>query len=645
MGGLYAALGASSEFEATASSARNVWIAFVTFEAYLFITIVGVTHRDLFFEKPVRLPLFGVDVPLAQFFFLAPFLLLCFHTYFLLHLSALHHQWIKFAPDKHFLSGDRIPPSFPLASLYSIGWIQNALLRKTASDIVILTVLVGPVLLLLMMQLTFLPYHHHTVVWSQRAAIVIDILCLYKFWPSKNPHSANQDSLRTYVPKLRHTVLHLLALITVCFSLFIATFPGEPQENNVLARAPLPIFRFNDWVVIPIGWVGYIEFDEKDLPGTIYEALFNGHIDYRTGQRISLFSNSLILPNFDAAADEHLERIENREVNSGLGRIFEPSLSVRGRDFRNAVFTYSDMRHIDFLGADLRNADFTGASLSGVRMSCQAINKGSYGFFCTRLQGSVFDVAQVQNADFHLAEMQGASFQGARLQSSNLMLARLQGANFTNADIQGANLLGADLTGATLDEAVLYGALLRDSTLAAASFRKAQIQGTWLSNANLNTADLRQTYVWRSHGTDVSFSDSLIAGVVSGPIWKQDIGEDEPLTTKSFEELKMWANVGVPKAARGDLSEILEVLNPDKPNAFEEIPWSRLQADSVSETQHMENEAVLLLKTLCSDPESAYILRSLENAGRLERNQALSDRVTARKKETGKTCAGLSDLN
>jgi len=38
-----------------------IWISFLTFATYLVITVGSVTHRMLFEESPVKLPVFGVE--------------------------------------------------------------------------------------------------------------------------------------------------------------------------------------------------------------------------------------------------------------------------------------------------------------------------------------------------------------------------------------------------------------------------------------------------------------------------------------------------------------------------------------------------------------------------------------------------------
>jgi hypothetical protein len=45
-----------------ATKASTLWIAFITFALYLSLTIGSVTHRDIFLENPLKLPVLGTDL-------------------------------------------------------------------------------------------------------------------------------------------------------------------------------------------------------------------------------------------------------------------------------------------------------------------------------------------------------------------------------------------------------------------------------------------------------------------------------------------------------------------------------------------------------------------------------------------------------
>jgi hypothetical protein len=51
-----------------------------------------VTHRDLFLESPINLPLLNVDLPLVGFFMMAPAVLVILHFYVFLQLVGLANK-------------------------------------------------------------------------------------------------------------------------------------------------------------------------------------------------------------------------------------------------------------------------------------------------------------------------------------------------------------------------------------------------------------------------------------------------------------------------------------------------------------------------------------------------------------------------
>lgn len=66
-------------FNATAHTARTLWIFFLTLMAYLLVSLASVTHVDLLLNKPLRLPILQVDIGLKGFFSFAPAILIIIH--------------------------------------------------------------------------------------------------------------------------------------------------------------------------------------------------------------------------------------------------------------------------------------------------------------------------------------------------------------------------------------------------------------------------------------------------------------------------------------------------------------------------------------------------------------------------------------
>jgi hypothetical protein len=72
-----------------AGKASVLWTTFVVFQLYLAIAFGSVTHRDLFLENPIKLPLLNVDLPLVGFFVVAPAVLVILHFYVFRQLAGL----------------------------------------------------------------------------------------------------------------------------------------------------------------------------------------------------------------------------------------------------------------------------------------------------------------------------------------------------------------------------------------------------------------------------------------------------------------------------------------------------------------------------------------------------------------------------
>jgi len=72
-----------------ASVGGGLWLSYLFVLFYLAIAAGAVTHADLFFENPVKLPFLNIELPLLAFFFVAPILFLVVHAYTLVHLVML----------------------------------------------------------------------------------------------------------------------------------------------------------------------------------------------------------------------------------------------------------------------------------------------------------------------------------------------------------------------------------------------------------------------------------------------------------------------------------------------------------------------------------------------------------------------------
>ena len=79
-----------------ASVGGGLWLSYLFVLFYFAVAAGAVTHADLFFENPVKLPFLNIELPLLAFFFLAPILFLVVHAYTLVHLVMLTDKAKRF---------------------------------------------------------------------------------------------------------------------------------------------------------------------------------------------------------------------------------------------------------------------------------------------------------------------------------------------------------------------------------------------------------------------------------------------------------------------------------------------------------------------------------------------------------------------
>src|SRR5262249_30233220 len=144
------------------------------------------------------------------------------------------------------------------------------------------------------------------------------------------------------------------------------------------------------------------------------------------------FSNRLIVP-------------DNPKLTDLAGGASDGiSLSVRGRNFRYAVFDRSNLARVDFSAADLEGASLRGARLEGAKFDCDGIEvfRGPAGAYdwtyredtvCTKLQNTRLDYARLDGASFEYALMSGSDLRSTTISRATFSGSILLGALFRGA--------------------------------------------------------------------------------------------------------------------------------------------------------------------------------------------------------------------
>src|SRR5690242_15676987 len=140
---------------ATVSGA--LWLSYIFVFLYLAIAAGAVTHKDLFFENPVKLPFLNVELPLIAFFVLGPLLFLIIHWYTLLHFAMLAGKVGAFhteleAQIRHDATRTRLRQQLPsnifVQFLAGPRDVRSGIFGFMLKEIAWISLIIGPVLLL-----------------------------------------------------------------------------------------------------------------------------------------------------------------------------------------------------------------------------------------------------------------------------------------------------------------------------------------------------------------------------------------------------------------------------------------------------------------------------------------------------------------
>lgn len=467
-----------------ASVSGGLWFSYLFLLVYLLVTVGGISHRDIFFERHIQLPFLNAELPLLGFFVLGPLMFLTVHAYVLINFALLADKVGAFdsaltgqIPDEEIQTRLRrqLPSNIFVQALAGPAEMSAGTVGHLLRLIGQISLVVAPLALLSLFELQFLPYHSAWISWWQRIAVVADLAFLWLFWPSVARGEMIQISWRDLK---RWTVAGSgLASVTIVLVLFeIATFPGEWLDEHSIS-ALVPLHRF----------------------------LVAGPISGGSYEQTSPWSNILVLPNVDLS--------DNAKFNSDA-KIDSVTftISLRFRDLRGAILAGAQLPRVDLRGAMLQGANLSGADIRGALLSCERTNFSS--------SDSDEDTTLEGNSDYRCADLRGANLSEVSAQGAQFWGAKLQGANFGFSDLSGASFYGASLQGAYLGGARMAFVNLQQAHAQGAYFVDAQLQGTYFTDSQLDGAVLDEAQLQGAEFNPKSLTGASLAGICT---WNTEI--------------------------------------------------------------------------------------------------------------------------
>ncbi len=395
------------------------------------------TDVQLLKVSPVTLPLLNVQLPIVGFYVVVPWLLPLFYFNLLLQLTLLAQKLHRFNAVLVAFTDDaaqeeqrvRLFP-FPFSAML-IGRHVQWRMRGLLGLMVWTTVLLVPLVLLLWAQLRFLPYHDTAITWNHRAAVLVDLMLLWLFWPlmlmpaprgASTAHTITlwweeqRTAQRTaWTRRIRWgTGLSCLTLVTVVFSLGVAVLPEEGMEKWMASHVP------ERWRHIDPPRSGNAVF--------MLTAWLHRHLWLQEQVLVAGEPSAKIIAAL--RSEDETKRAQGLEEVTGL---ILTNRDLRGANLRDTLFAKADLR-----GANLKGANLAGARVFTVNFSSFSIFKGE----------SCLDDAQQLEDDLQLIKptyvcrtnLQGADLRAAQLQSANLEQTIIGSADFTGANLALSNL-------------------------------------------------------------------------------------------------------------------------------------------------------------------------------------------------------------
>jgi uncharacterized protein YjbI with pentapeptide repeats len=476
--------------------ARTAWFSLLFYLVFVGVTLLAVEDADFFIPlQRTQLPLIGVEIPTASFFWIAPTLGAALYTYlhlFLIKLWDAHQPPTHDEdPTHHWLVNDfvLIRQRDPVARARPLAWLTVLITR-------LLVWVAGP-LVLAYAWWRSMPAHNEWMTLFIAACLGAALFVgMTTWWRAE----ARLRFRRTPGGWYKWTAAGLCALLLLAVSwlrtegdfdysvseawglLMAVRPPAAAPDEGTGTTAATAFRRLNEWLA-PIDLEG-VEFVE--LPSD-WRPLESARVEFREiwcrreGLAMAVCGEALsagteLPPTVAAARRQWCAELDGVAADScaayfsSLDARFEVDWVEERRaaiaSLPKPSLARSDLRFAHAGGAVLVNADLSAARLEAAEL---------------------FD-AWLEGADLARAQLQNADLEGARLQAANLNWASLEGAILLDAHLEGVHLMWAKLNGAQLTRARLAGADLRWARLEGADLTGAQLEGT-----DLRYADFRES--------------------------------------------------------------------------------------------------------------------------------------------------------
>jgi uncharacterized protein YjbI with pentapeptide repeats len=466
---------------------QQVFLSIVFACLYSWLTIATTTDARLLSDSASSpLPIIGIQIPIAEFYLVTPFLLLSLYAYF--HLS-LQRVWTMLgALPAVFPDGGRLDQKSYPRILSGFVRSRCPLLqascpfqaRLQAWLFTSVTWGLGPVML------AWFWWRYLARREWVGAGVLLGFLVLALVIGFLSYRLATR-TLRGQETRLYHEGVAAFVLTAlICGALFYGKATGRPphEVNNQCVGAAWEVIGIWDGVRELFTCSPYANLNHAQLSTKLPQSTGSG--DNASVQGASLQGKNL----------RYARAVEAFLVKADLSGANLQQANLQQANLQHAVLQRANLSQATLLWAQLQGADLRGATLRGVILRQAKLRGAWFSRFtdCNRrcLRAVDLSGANLVEADLQEADLKEVNLQGAHLDRASLRKAQLQGANLAGASLQAAHLENAQLSSAhitPLEQCVderSFCETLEDEELPAADLGGANLR--W---ANLQGADLR----------------------------------------------------------------------------------------------------------------------------------------------------------
>lgn len=540
---------------AEAAELRGFTITFMSLLLYVAIIISSTTHEQILRIGPVKLPLLDVEIPIVGFYWFMPGFLFFLHLYILIQHYLFSQLAFRFRAALERETDADVKDNLrrSLGNLPFLHWLagkHGGFMNFLMTAFTVVSLILWPVWTFWWLQATFLPYHDNTIVWTQRAFLLLDTGLLAYLWakilddsddaghwwrPAFAPflyvvtapikaalrwlcRLTDAMGLHRLTARLRswlgtcsppHTLplaatferwlLSVFWITALFFSFIVSTLPDSDEEKWLIRQFPA------SWSDPPKATYGQKQDQRRlfILTAWLHEQqrvwLKPDQLNDYDSARIRACGDDKDGKDDKAAEQKTQGDDKNTEVkptcywvDSYFPRnlILNERVLVANQGLEPEIMTGLKAKR-GKTGSLITKPDYL-LKVEGLRLQGRHLEYAD--FSASSLPNADLRRARLKSANLEAAKLEQVNFESAELPDANLWRATLSGADLSGATLSGANLWRATLSGADLSSATLSGADLRYATLSGVSLNGATLSGANLEGASLSGAVLVETH-------------------------------------------------------------------------------------------------------------------------------------------------------